>query len=59
MYMKHKAKDIDELDPGRENKHTVLAGRCQVISFRGLLDKWMDCEHLMIPMVGIRVRISL
>lgn len=59
MYMKHKAKDIDGLDPGRENKHTILTGCCHLILFRGLSDKWMDWELLMISKVGTRVRISL
>lgn len=43
MYMKHKAKDIDWLDPGRENKQTVLIGCCHLILFRGLSDRgWTE-----------------
>lgn len=36
MHTKHKAKDIDWLDPRRGSKHTVLAGCCRLILFRGL-----------------------
>ena len=36
MHTKHKAKDIDWLDPGRRSKHTVLVGCCHLILFRGL-----------------------
>lgn len=59
LCMKHKAKDIDGLDPGRENKHTSLPGCCHLILFRGLSDKWMDWGHLRISKVGTSVRISL
>lgn len=38
MYMKHKAKDIDGLDPGRENKHTILTGCYHLILLRQTMD---------------------
>lgn len=52
--MRHKAKDIDWVDPGKGRKHTVLQECCHLILFRDPSGQQEDLENGMIQNVETR-----